>query len=534
MLTRIGNKVTVGRPLCNVLRVGRPLEGGGSFLRDWTVYGKSEVVGSSVLGVGDVYGWAQVAQDRAQATTSGITYSLTNGRLTASGTATAQGTRNLFNLTASHVYLVCCSDWSWATNTTTWISDPSNGTRFIGDRRYTAVTSSRIGLYVTNAYSFTTPLDVMLQAFDLTAIFGSGNEPSTVDEFKAWLVKVGKMAKVTDDIPYFPYDAGSTFTSLPIVVRNRNIWNEEWETGALAITPAGATFDQLKTVDAGCYRTKNLIPVAGGTYYITSPVSANVRILYFNANGEFTYSIGVYNTTFTIPNNVAYIAFYQRNNGGVYPGGICINISDALNGTYTPHQSKRFPLVISSPLHGIGDVRDIMRYSDHGITRKYAPAKVGDFTWGRQVFGTKARFAAAIANKAYGRTNCVVPIFTYNANVVNNPGVANINEWAAHPSNNFIYILVDGATYPDVDTFLAAYANTALVYELATPTFEPVTLPKLPAYRDGTVLYTDTQVHGDTIAGEAPVGFSLLPPVTMTPPTGDGDTNGQTDDTATE
>lgn len=73
-----------------------------------------------------------------------------------------------------------------------------------------------------------------------------------------------------------------------------------------------------------------------------------------------------------------------------------------------------------------------------------------------------------------------------------------------------------------------------LYYELATPTFEPVTLPKLPAYRDGTVLYTDTQVHGDTIAGEAPVGFSLLPPVTMTPPTGGEDTNGQTDDTATE
>lgn len=419
MLTRIGNKVTVGRPLCNVLRIGRPLEGGGSFLRDWTVYGKSEVVGSSVLGVGDEYGWAQVAQNRAQAIASGITYSLTNGRLTASGTATAQGTRNLFNLTASHVYLVCCSDWSWTTNTTTWISDPSNGTRFIGDRRYTAVTSSRIGLYVTNAYSFTTPLDVMLQVFDLTAIFGSGNEPSTVDEFKAWLVKVGKMAKVTDDIPYFPYDAGSTFTSLPIVAENTD-----------------------------------------GT------------------------------------------------------------------------KSQRFPLVISSPLHGIGDVRDIMRYSLHGITRKCGVVDMGSLNIRLADSSSGLVFADFTATMNRDRTKLLCARYAttrdYNLNMQDK------TIGGTGGSNTIFYIKDSDFIEKSPQEVKAMLSGTPLYFKLVTPTFEPVTLPKLPAYRDGTVLYTDTQVHGDTIAGEAPVGFSLLPPVTMTPPTGDGDTNGQTDDTATE
>ena len=394
--------------------------GGGSFLRDWTVYGKSEVVGSSVLGVGDEYGWAQVAQNRAQAIASGITYSLTNGRLTASGTATAQGTRNLFNLTASHVYLVHCSDWSWATNTTAWISDPANGSRFLDNRIYTAVTSSRIGLYVTNGYSFTTPLDVMLQAFDLTAIFGSGNEPSTVDEFKAWLVKVGKMAKVTDDIPYFPYDAGSTFTSLPIVAENTD-----------------------------------------GT------------------------------------------------------------------------KSQRFPLVISSPLHGIGDVRDIMRYSDHGITRKFGVVDLGTLQWSED---PTANIASCTVQDMQNVSDAVVLVAGYSwvPRTTDVSSMDKIIKTIGIGGGTAPKLYFKNTAYSTAQEFKAGLSGVLLVYPLATPTFEPVTLPKLPAYRDGTVLYTDTQVHGDTIAGEAPVGFSLLPPVTMTPPTGDGDTNGQTDDTATE
>ena len=222
--------------------------------------------------------------------------------------------------------------------------------------------------------------------------------------------------------------------------------------------------------------------------------------------------------------------------GFVYNHDITINISDALNGTYTPHQSQRFPLVISSPLHGIGDVRDIMRYSLHGITRKYVAVDMGSLTWRKYVEGryflcsnmgyTSAATSTSLSNKCLAAGYTAFNLWTRID--------SEYNDMTVGVYQNQLRIADSTKSSMTEAQFAASLSGVYVIVELATPTFEPVTLPKLPAYRDGTVLYTDTQVHGDTIAGEAPVGFSLLPPVTMTPPTGDGDTNGQTDDTATE
>lgn len=48
-------------------------------------------------------------------------------------------------------------------------------------------------------------------------MFGAGNEPNTIEDFKSYLVSIGKMKSVEDDIPYFPYDTGSVFYKMPIV-----------------------------------------------------------------------------------------------------------------------------------------------------------------------------------------------------------------------------------------------------------------------------------------------------------------------------
>lgn len=381
MLTRIGSKVTVGRPLCNVLRIGRPLEGGGSFLRDWTVYGKSEVVGSSVLGVGD---------------------------------------------------------------------------------------------------------------------------------------------------------AGSTFTSLPIVASNRNL------------------FDAGQPVQSGKFPNANgTISVNANYRYLTIAVKPNTNYTIKNHLAGFTGEAyaGFVQSKEPIAGDSCSPFYVTRNNATTRNSGAYgylmiafwfsaesaladIQVEEGTTATeFVTHQSQRFPLVISSPLHGIGDVRDIMRYSLHGITRKYGVVDMGTLNWDRQDSGYGYyRFSANVSAKKPGVFNIICARYSI---ATSSSGSAFLDgQIKGFGGINTITVRDDSISTSA--EFKAATQGVLLVYELATPTFEPVTLPKLPAYRDGTVLYTDTQVHGDTIAGEAPVGFSLLPPVTMTPPTGDGDTNGQTDDAATE
>lgn len=543
MLTRIGNKVTVGRPLCNVLRIGRPLEGGGSFLRDWTVYGKSEVVGSSVLGVGDVYPWNQlvnVSDGSYTPTSSGNPLSIS------------------FQAVEGHKYL--CSSQVYA-------PEGYSGVRLWALLYKGAILGSAetrtFGRWSTLSFIVTVPSSgntqfqfirnespVLLElswknvmVFDLTEIFGAGNEPSTVDEFKAWLVKVGKMAKVTDDIPYFPYDAGSTFTSLPIVATGKNLF--DMDNNLLVGYYLNATTGAVKQSSDGqssCFA--DFLPCKPNTRYtlqkdVPQPISTFLRICVYDVNKTYISTIAnsasevASQVTGMTPANAAYI---RCSFGTIGLASTNIMLSEgSTRQEYEPYHGQRFPLVISSPLHGIGDVRDIMRYSLHGITRKYGVVDMGTLNWRMGTVGGHARFSAAVAGIKIPTTSAerlqgiLCAIYEPSSSPISGTG---IDMTYAKFTDGSIYVY--NFAYSAAEAFKAAMSGVMLVYELATPTFEPVALPKLPAYRDGTVLYTDTQVHGDTIAGEAPVGFSLLPPVTMTPPTGDEDTNGQTDDTATE
>lgn len=69
---------------------------------------------------------------------------------------------------------------------------------------FTAQNSNvNIAIRVKSGAVITTPVTVRPQLIDLTLIFGSGNEPTTVEQFEAWLAQnVG----LSD---YYPYDAGS-------------------------------------------------------------------------------------------------------------------------------------------------------------------------------------------------------------------------------------------------------------------------------------------------------------------------------------
>jgi len=163
--------------------------------------------------------------------------------------------------------------------------------------------------------------------FDLTKMFGAGNEPSTVAEFEALY-----------PLDYYDY------TPTPILINNAasgiettgfNQWDEEWENGYISDT----TGEVVSHVQFIC--SKNLIPVSPNTaYYLKASNGLDKYAYDVNKTliGSFSASI---NSVFITGPNTYYIAFNTHTPKDVtsYNHDICINLSDpSRNGTYEPYE----------------------------------------------------------------------------------------------------------------------------------------------------------------------------------------------------
>lgn len=140
----------------------------------------------------------------ATSTSNEVTFTVEDGSIVANGTATGLAIRNTAGqLTANHKYLYkgCPSGGSLSTYYA-YVSGPDSGfiQRDTGDGVFfTALSSGSTNMIVAVTSGNTASnLKFTMQLFDLTAMFGSGNEPATVAEFEALYPE-----------PYYPYDAGS-------------------------------------------------------------------------------------------------------------------------------------------------------------------------------------------------------------------------------------------------------------------------------------------------------------------------------------
>lgn len=168
--------------------------------------------------------------------------------------------------------------------------------------------------------------------FDLTLMFGAGNEP-TLEEFEAlYLPK------------YYAYNAGQLINNSAKAIEcvGFNLWDEEWRDGYYTIED-GKWYASAQ-VKRAC--NKNPIRVLPNTDYYATIVdySGTFDVFYYDINMNF---LG-YNTTrlggaFTTPSNCCYINFgWFTTYGGVYKNDTCINLSKTTgspkNGDYVPYK----------------------------------------------------------------------------------------------------------------------------------------------------------------------------------------------------
>ena len=364
--------------------------------------------------------------------------------------------------------------------------------------------SVKIGVAANSGTTF----DVTLRAFnlfDLTDIYGAGNEPTTVEQFEADVF--AKYGKTLDE--YFEYDAGSINNANveKLDITGFNQWDEEWERGSYNRSTGEkvASFSQI--------RSTNKIPAfPSTTYYVQCPSNKAMQILCYDANGELIMGWNAgYNfvganepRTFTTPAGTRMMAFHI--NDTTYNHDICINISDPTkNGTYEPYRHAELPIniktvtgkvngegesvtIFPNGMRGVGSAYDSLIVDEDGWARK-AIIRISSMDLGRQNWTLDSRFTN---NQFYTSVAKMLP----STNIIcSNYATAPMAGWAQNvdktvtAAGSSSYIIVVDSAYTNIADFKAAMQGVELIYELATPIEyvldEPIKMV-YSSYRGGT------------------------------------------------
>lgn len=179
---------------------------------------------------------------------------------------------------------------------------------------------------------------IKIQIFDLTAMFGSGNEPSTVEEFE-------KMFPAD----YYPYNAGEIVSAgtEEIVEQGRNLWDEVWGVGSINSSSGNNEFSKEAIY------SKTYTPIAPNSthifVYAGSAKFENVKTRFYDYNknyigyndkdGQTVYP----NKKFITPSDAFYVRFtLPPDYGNVYKNDIAL-IADS-SGAYAPFHRNEYPI----------------------------------------------------------------------------------------------------------------------------------------------------------------------------------------------
>lgn len=229
--------------------------------------------------------------------------------------------------------------------------------------------------------------DVM--CFDLTAM-GIADRVNSVEDFKAYLVSIGRMQSVADDIPYFEYDAGSTQYVIKSVGERRigkNLFNPKAKCETVLSSYYGYYIDEKKnyTITIQLKEGKSVPNLYFGIAYKQSEGASNSAVWAINNGNIMQYNRGYqYSGQF-----VAALAVYpnKKENWDALCDAFDIQIEEGGVATdYEPYLGDHFALQMSS-LKGYGCV------------------DLGTLTYGGSTIGGGFRFNAKLPETYCGTHN---------------------------------------------------------------------------------------------------------------------------------
>lgn len=318
-------------------------------------------------------------------------------------------------------------------------------------------------------------------AYDLTLIYGAGNEPSTEAEFEADYLKwFGK------PLSYEDYDAGSlkSVKMSGIKTTGQNQWDEEWEEGMIDDS------NGENTTSSNSIRSKNYIQVLpSANYYYHNGSAQNRTVCFYDSNQSFISSDTSDTTTFTTPSNARYVRFSTNSDyGTTYNNDICINISDTdINGTYKAYSGKKANFNVTKlrgRLNGTGSsvyvFPDGMKSAgsaydeikvENGVLKaikRIGSIDLGTLNWLYQLHDSYVLLVEQTFWRTYSRKKANIAIGSkYSVNSSSSPIWQNLSEGEIKGFNNAL--VVRDSSYTDAATFKTAMSGVMLYYELAEP-----------------------------------------------------------------
>ena len=410
-----------------------------------------------------VYGNTLVWNQLLNVNTASNFISFDNGIINLNGTPTG-GIRLMSNSIAhqsGHKYLFLENTIANPNNVTftigmgsgsPWLS--TAGTIGIHNEIYTNTYNTYLSLFEI-ANKTLDGIKFSCQIFDLTQMFGAGNEPSTVDEFTSLF-----------PLSYYPYDSGSllSFNGTGIKVTGFNQWDEEWESGAYN-QQTGA-----KMSASNIWRCTNYISVIPNeTYYFKVPITS--RIFWYDGNYNFLGTDTVLNGTKTVPSSAMFLTFHVGQ--ASYSNDVCINFSSSRNGEYEPYTESTTSLPISTyfptGMKSAGGVYDELTPTK-AITRIGA-VDLGTLAWYKGDNAEGIFLTAGISDMKYAsvsteRVNGILCTKYLPSSVVSVD--SNMDDKSMLKTTD--RFAIRDTSYTDATTFKSAMSGVYLYYELATPT----------------------------------------------------------------
>jgi hypothetical protein len=320
-------------------------------------------------------------------------------------------------------------------------------------------TNSSLGTYigVVMTKGITLNEKVTISQYDLTLMFGAGNEPTTIEEFNA------RKPIVEDENAYNEGEV-IPFTAEGIKSIGDNAWDEEWRNGYYY---GGGLFAAASTHVANV----NPFKVIPNAEYRMNKYPAYVW--FYDKDMQYiSFGFVTSAMSFRTPSNAQFVNFsMEPAYGTTYNNDICISLAHSgyKEGQYFPYEQdirKIDSRILEEFPNGMMPWDKVYNKNGKGYIVKgtgvvdlgtlsyaYQPPIAGSFPLGF--------FYVDIANKAHGNINMLSGKYDYTADWVN-VGIR------GDESAKTIYVK-DGA-FADVASFKSAMQGVMLYYELAEPT----------------------------------------------------------------
>lgn len=311
----------------------------------------------------------------------------------------------------------------------------------------------------TETYTITKPI-----VCDLTQMFGSGNEPTSVEEF---------YNRIPQNVDLYAYNEGEVIHTNAEGIKSVgfNAWDEEWEQG-MYDSANGNKIPNDSTI-----RNKNKIKVIEGQQYYFK--SGWCQVFFYDMNNSFTGSTetGENGGLISIPQNARYMAFRTSSNYGMaYKNDICINLAHSgyRNGEYQPYMQfirdidPRIREAFPNGMRSAGTASDKV-YNKNGkgyIEKRIGVVDLGSLNWAyiAPVMGASVPNIFRPTTYAERIDGLLCENYIVDTKIALDDSATNKS---IKREGGSVYI--KDTAYTDAATFKAAMSGVMLYYELAEP-----------------------------------------------------------------